>query len=837
MNVRALPASLLLLGLLGSIASAQTRYAQDPAVGVALPVVPLAGDQDATATVVNPAGLVHLGAWHVEAAVTGLRLEGVQSSGAGVGLYAGTGLALPYLPRLGFGIAVEQMLPPREALAPDPGRPLRLTLATASSMGLFSLGVAWHHHFGNEGATAGLDTVDLGLATRLGSRLAFGLVVRDLAPPVVAGVPLERKWDAELVLRPTGTDRLELAAGVVFGDRRESFDPRGRLSLRLARGLYARASFEARSLFELADGATGGATTTERELRGALGLEVSFGGVGLGAYGIASSGPDGDEVAGATVIARWSGERYPSVMGRGARIVRLKLKGEMGERELTRVLLELRRHEREGGVRALFLQLDGLQVGWGTLGELRDAIARLRARGTKVFAYLVAGTTRDYYLAAAADRIYLDAGGGVRLIGMSSSALFFKDVFDKLGVVAQFEKIEEYKSAPEAFTEDMPSPEASEMRGWILDDLYERLVADLARDRELDPARVRQILDEGPYTAGDAAEARIVDAVVEPDDVDQLVAGELGALYPVTTSSPVERSTSWSLPQVAVIYLDGDIVDGKSKSVPIIGQKVAGGETLSTALAWARENPRIKAVVLRVNSPGGSALASELMAREGFKMRGHKPFIVSIGDVAASGGYFAAAPGDVIFAQPSSITGSIGIFSGKFDLSGLLARLGVSWDTQIRGEHADMESYLRPYTDDERVLIKKKLRYYYLRFVGAVARGRSMTETEVDAVGRGQVWTGAQAMQRRLVDRHGGIVDAVVEAKKRAGLGEDDRVELVMLPREPRSILSQLVGLGTTAGSALELVPLRALGRAFPASLLVGPTVPQARLPFVLVDE
>src|SRR5262249_21172520 len=159
-------------------------------------------------------------------------------------------------------------------------------------------------------------------------------------------------------------------------------------------------------------------------------------------------------------------------------------------------------------------------------------------------------------------------------------------------------------------------------------------------------------------------------------------------------------------------YLDGDIVDGKSVEIPFLGQRLAGGETIAASLTWARENPRIGAIVLRVDSPGGSALASDRIAREGQNTKGKKPIVVSIGNVAASGGYCAAAPGDIIYAEPSAITGSIGIFTGKFDISALLGRLGVTWETSRRGAHADMESYLRPYTPEERTRIHDKLRYY-----------------------------------------------------------------------------------------------------------------------------
>jgi protease IV len=384
-----------------------------------------------------------------------------------------------------------------------------------------------------------------------------------------------------------------------------------------------------------------------------------------------------------------------------------------------------------------------------------------------------------------------------------------------------------------------PSIEAAEQRREMLDDIYQRVVAAIAEGRGLSPARVGELLDAGPYTAGEALAAGIVDSLVEPTDLDRLLIAELGSGVVLGEGPLVERPRTWRLPRIAIVFLEGDIVDGKSKEVPFLGQKVAGGETLAAALAQTRRSSDIKAVVLRVNSPGGSALASEQIAREGFRLRGAKPFVASIGNVAASGGYFSAAPADLILAKPSSITGSIGIFTGKFDLSTLLARAGVSWQTLTRGARADMESYLRPYTDDERHLIKDKLHYYYGRFLGAVARGRGLSESEVDAVGRGRVFTGARAQPLRLVDRDGGLLEAIAEAKRRAGLGDEDAVELVLLPREPTTLLGQLLRLGGAAGEEatgpeLPFAPL--LGR-LPASLLLAPRSIQARLPMLVLED
>jgi protease-4 len=413
------------------------------------------------------------------------------------------------------------------------------------------------------------------------------------------------------------------------------------------------------------------------------------------------------------------------------------------------------------------------------------------------------------------------------------------------------EKIGEWKSAPEAYTETGPSGPAARMREELYDSWWTTFVDGLAHGRRLDPADVPGLLDAGPYSAGQLEhEPRLVDEVATPERIGALVAAELGGLAPVG-GPPVEKDDRWVRPAIAVIYVDGDIVDGRSRSLPLVGRKLVGSASLVAAIGAARADPAIGAIVLRIDSPGGSALASELIAREVFATRGVKPILCSMGDVAASGGYFVAAGCDVIFADPMTVTGSIGIFTGKVDVSGLLARAGVTTATDRRGAHADMDSLFRPYTDEERAIVRDRLRYFYQRFTDTVAAGRGLTAARVDELGRGHVWTGAQALSLGLVDRLGGIGDALALARTRMGLAEDARVRIVSLPVERGGLLGLLGSLaGARAGGdglsgapdeglgGLAALPaLRALVAGLPASLLAEPDAVQARLPFELIWE
>ncbi len=828
-------------------AQVQSQIAEEPTGGVYLPATPLAGDQDARATSVNPAGLQFVSGLSMALAIDAAGEEHATGGGPGVGVFLATDL----LPKMGLGLGVEWLRPARTRLAPDPGTPTRYTVATSFALGrASSFGLAWHHFGDDQGILDGLDTFDLGLGWRIGNHLAVGSVIRDLGAPRAGTVPIQRRYELELVLRPTGTDALDLGLGGRIGERRADVDGWLRASAKLTRGLYVHAGVETDELTVIDTFPSGEVTDREeRDLRATVGLEVSFGGVGLAAYGnYAGSKLAGDELehaAGGTFIARLSSEQLPAIQGRPERIERLELTGGLGTRGAARMMLKLRAIAKDPAVIALVMTVDGLSAGWSTCQELRTEIERVRAAGKKVYAYMTAGSTRDYYVASAADKIYVDPAGGIRLTGFAGTTLYFRGTFDKLGVSAQFEKIAEYKSAPESYTDLGPSAPALKMRDELYDSMYEDLVTGIAGARKLDRKVVEQLIEGGPYVSGDLEnDLRLVDAVADPDKVAELIKVDLGGLAPVG-EAPDEKDDRWTRPAIAIIYADGDIVDGKSQTIPLLGRKLVGGETMAGALAAARLDPNIKAVVIRIDSPGGSALASELMSREVFKMRGVKPIICSMADVAASGGYFLAAGCDKIFAEPMTITGSIGIFTGKFDLTGLLDKLGVTSRTVTRGKHADMESYYRPYTEEEREVIRKGLKYFYGRFTSTVAEGRGMSESEVDEVGRGHVWSGKQAKAIGLVDELGGLTDAIDHAKQMAGLDVDEKVRIVELPKQSVGLLSWLLG-GIIRAKAVvadetlelhELAPIKDLLRSIPASLLVAPEGAQARLPFEIVWE
>ncbi|WP_428268112.1 signal peptide peptidase SppA [Haliangium sp.] len=836
-------------------AQGELRYEHELTDGVPLPAAGLAGEHDALATSTNPAGLRFLGDAEAALAISRDTLpdpvdpDQAAAAGTGLGLFAALPLGGELLPRLTLGLGLELLDPPDATLTPAPGSPTRLTLAGAAAVGEHvGLGLSWHHFYDEPGSpTRALDTVDLGLAARLGARWAAGAVVRDLTAPNARGTATERRYEAELAVRPLATDRLELGLGGRVGERSADVDGWLRVGARLFRGVYLRSVVESRALTAVDLTTPGAAPEEQRELRLTLGMELSFGGVQGGMYGVGARNAGARaRFAGAAMTVRVSREQVPSVLGDRRRIERIDLVEKLDQRRLAQALLALRRLGRDPAVAAVFVQLDGAAAGWAAAHELRQALVDVRQAGKRVFAYLVAGDTRDYFIATAADRIYLDPAGGLSLTGFAANTLYYKGVFDKLGVVAEFEKIEEYKSAPEAYTRTDPSEPALRMRNELYDGIYHHLLARIGEARGLDVAAVAALVDAGPYTAQDLTEgpaAALVDVVATPEEISDDVVQAMGVSVPVATRAR-ERPETWSRPAVAVVSIEGDIVAGRSSTIPVLNRTSAGGETIAKAIAQARADDRVAAIVLRIDSPGGSALASELMAREVFKTRGVKPIICSLGDVAASGGYYAAAGCDRILALPTTITGSIGIYTGKFDVSGLLSRLGLSWHSYKRGANADMDSMFRAYSAEERAMVKRRIRYFYGRFLDAVASGRGMSTDAVNEIGRGRVWTGAQAVDIGLVDELGGFLDAVALAKRRAGLGDDDVVELMWLPEaDPGLVQRVLAALGRPSANGPEAAALawppalRTLVAALPVSLWVEPNAVQARLPFTIVWE
>lgn len=418
---------------------------------------------------------------------------------------------------------------------------------------------------------------------------------------------------------------------------------------------------------------------------------------------------------------------------------------------------------------------------WGQLQELRAAIVDLRNAGKSVTAYLESGDASDYYLASAANRILLMPGGTLDLSGVATYELFFRGTLEKLGVTPDLLHIGDYKTYTNTFTEKSMTAAHREMDASLNRDAYNELVRAIADGRKQSEADIRKALDAGPYLGPAALAAGLVDALAYEDQIDDTapVAGThrlTGEEYGLHGEDAPFRA-----PKIALLYAVGEIASGSSAAQPT-GGTVLGSDTFVQWIRAARADRSVRAIVIRIDSPGGSAVASEVIWRELMLTREVKPLIVSMGDVAASGGYYIAAPAHVIVAQPGTLTGSIGVVTGKFVVAGALEKLGIGTGVVTDGAMADMNSPFREFTAAERAKVETQMHATYTDFVAKVAEARHSTPQKIDAIAQGRVWTGRQARELGLVDALGGLTDAIALAKSRAHIDASAKVSLVVYP-------------------------------------------------------
>jgi protease-4 len=465
-------------------------------------------------------------------------------------------------------------------------------------------------------------------------------------------------------------------------------------------------------------------------------------------------------------------------------------------------------------IEAVLLRIDGIDMGWAKSEELRTKLAELQERGTRVIAYLEGGGDQEYVLASAADVIYMAPNADLGLDGLAAYETYFKGTLDKLGVRADLEHIGEYKNAAEPFTQDAASDAAAEAAEALLDATYAEIRAAIGESRGIDSAAVARIIDEGPYTSKRAQAAGLVDSLLYPDELAELLPGGAGGTLLtveeyLATLPDVEGPAS--APRIAVVHATGTIVSGKSGTDPVWGRTI-GADSFADALAQAQDEDGVRAIVVRIDSPGGEVYASHLMWRAVQQAAAEVPVVASFSDLAASGGYYMAMGADTVVADAATLTGSIGVVGGKFNLSGLYEKLGVNVDVRSRGANALYHSAVRDFTPAERERYRSEMFDEYKTFVGIVAANRGLSEESVDRVARGRVWTGGQAEERGLVDVIGGLEQSIELAQVMAGLPAGRAVRVEIFPRIRRTFVQEFVNriweeedLGTAASSASRL--------------------------------
>ena len=493
------------------------------------------------------------------------------------------------------------------------------------------------------------------------------------------------------------------------------------------------------------------------------------------------------------------------------------------DQSLTGLVMQFKKAKVDKRIKAILLDVNMSGVGWGKAEEIRDAITDFRSSGKPVYAYIEFGLNKEYYIATAADKIIVPPPGELFINGLAADVMFFRGSLDKLGIYPDIYQIGKYKSAGDMFTQKQMTEAHKQYINELLDDLYGRYVNTIAQARHKTPDEVKALIDNAPYNADQAKSAGLIDEALYRDQVESMLKKSLGQ----KESEPIiaVRSADYrdvepeSLglnkgERIAVIYASGEIGSGSSSNSPS-GEQSIGSDTLAKALNDAAGDKTIKAIVLRVDSPGGSGLASDIIWRAVDAANQKKPVVVSMSDVAASGGYYISASASKIVAQPSTITGSIGVVAGKPVMRGFYDWLGISNEYVLRGKTAGMFRETEKFSDEERVKFEDWIKTtYYRDFVPKVAKGRGKDAQYIDSVGQGRVWTGAQAKDKSLVDEFGGLDRAIEVAKQLAKIPADKGVERVILPY-PTTFLQQLLT-GSDDNANTQLEQQRAVLAAMP---------------------
>ena len=428
--------------------------------------------------------------------------------------------------------------------------------------------------------------------------------------------------------------------------------------------------------------------------------------------------------------------------------------------------------------------------------ELREAIKALRENGKPVYAWAESMSLGGLHLAAACDRVVMAPPGTLIFTGLVSRSMHVKETLDKLGVSADMHQIKDYKSAAEMMIRSDMSGPAKENARWLVEEIWQMIMGDMENDRGLGEAKLQKLMEHALFTAEEAVQAGLIDQSAYWDELTEELKRDgdkrLRTLSSGTYSGITPKSVGLGgRKQIAVVYAQGSIAGRRSGMNPLLGMTM-GYESVIADLRRAERNPRVAAVVFRVNSGGGSALTSDFIARQIETMKETKPVIVSMGDVAASGGYYIAYKADRVIANPLTITGSIGSISGKFAMKPLYDKLGITFDSVSKGPMGDIYSDLRRFTPAERKRFQENHYNMYNRWVSDVAEKREMSFDEINNLAQGRVWSGRQAVEHNLIDDLGGLKRAVEIAKELAEIPEDEQVALVHIPSK-RGLLQILM--------------------------------------------
>ncbi len=834
--------SLLLLAALlcaGPAEAGNEGEARSPLREPDRPYSVVAGDAEASAVVQNPANLGYLRGFNGVIDVS-WNLPNAARRGSGAGVFAAVPLPWQIL-ALGVGLQMvsrQQVTPSDDVRSPD-SLAGKFTLALALPLmrwapGL-SIGVNYSRLFSRDNAlTNGANQVDLGISWRANRFVTIALVGRNLNAPRLGPEGQQTRipiaLDPELALRPLGTPRLELAFGMrtSFVEPEQMFrphpvQPRGRLLVGVE-GLRVYAEAERLTYF----GDPPVAPIDGVRISAGIEFDTPHFGMAAGINFGAGSRPFTVGTHGAHTRLRFSHERYDEVLSlRPRRVTRLSLAGKSDDRSLADLVSTLDQLAARGGA-VVLIETSGLGFGFAQLEELRAALGRVQDSGGKVAVYMQGGNLRHYFLATVADRLIAHPESGLGIVGLSLTTFYWSELLDKLGARAEFVRVGEYKGTPEQWMRQGPTAPVAEAQRLLLTDTWNHVIRSIGRARGHDPTVVSGWIDLAPWEPDEARRRGLVDALAWPDELDEELEGWLGRR--VRIEAPPEappRPAAWGTPaHVAVLHVEGTMVTDESLRIPLLDVELAGASTLAKQIEELREDASVKAVVVRIDSRGGSVAAARRIARELDLLReAGKPVVVSIGETATSGGYWAATAGQYIYADATSKVGGIGVFQAKIDLSGTLERFGIDVALLSIGDRATLRSWWKPYSDDEREAALAAVQAEYDRFIERVADARAMTPEDADELARGRIWSGVRASEVGLVDRHGGMFEAVARAARMAELPGMPEVRHYPAPPTLLEKIQRLWGLdislpfgqgtgGLTSGS-LAIDPLTAAGLRF----------------------
>ncbi len=643
-----------------------------------------------------------------------------------------------------------------------------------------SLGVTYFNVQSTDTSNLNTNTFDIGLLARPTDFLSVGLVGRNIFTPAWGQSPIRRSYLAALGFRPGAWDRLTLT---LDGEWVEG-SPINRI-----KGVFGLESEFINGVVFKAK-ASSDATFKNISFVGELALNFPY--VSIGYDRIFNNA--GSRDAGAiklslnksrTIFEAGNSELSELSFNGNIQANKDAVTSFLGVNSRSSVydyIQEIDQLKKDKSIAGIVLNFNNFSSGLAVNEEIRSKLEDFKKSGKKVIAYIRSMDMKQYYLASVADYIVMHPIGDLQFQGIGSVHYFYKDLMDTIGIEAQYERIGKYKSAVEPMIQNKASDADKEQTNALLQDFYNNMSQAISTSRKISQVDIKGIVDHQTFVnSNDAKDLKLVDKIANYDEMGKIVANLMNKeeKLPIITYPITYKKYNWrDEDQIAIINASGTVIEGSSTRDLLSGETTMGADTIADMLSKSRKNESVKAVVLRLDSGGGSALASDIILREISRYKeAKKPIVISMSNVAASGAYWLSSDATKIVSDANTITGSIGVFSGKMNFSKLFEKLGLNVETFKIGEHADAFSEARPFTDDERKMLFNSIQATYRTFLERVATGRGLSVARVDEIGQGHVYSGTKAKELKLVDEIGGLEKAIEVAKNLAML-KDKKVEL-----------------------------------------------------------